>query len=319
MAALTEQERSRLLRLEDALHARVVGQHEAVEAVAEAIRRGRAGMGDPQRPVGSFLFLGPTGVGKTELARTLAGALFGDADRLVRFDMSEFQQRHTISRLIGAPPGYVGYQEPGQLTEAIRRSPYSVLLLDEIEKAHPDVFNTLLQLLDAGRLTDAQGRTVDFSNTVVILTSNIGADHILTATRAGRSVVDLRDSLMQLLSQAFRPEFLNRLDEIILFSGLDPAELRQITTMLLDQTRQRLRTQGVALRLSESAVDWLATHGHRPEFGARQLRRTIQRQIDNQLARLLLGGELRPGHTVQVTVTDDALEFTVTDPPQNTG
>jgi len=310
VAALTEEERSRLLQLEETLHTRIVGQHEAVGAVAEAIRRGRAGLADPQRPVGSFLFLGPTGVGKTELARTLAQALFGDVERLVRFDMSEFQERNSISRLIGAPPGYVGYEEAGQLTEAIRRAPYSVLLLDEIEKAHPDVFNTLLQLLDPGRLTDAQGRTVNFSNTVVILTSNVGADHILAATQAGRSTEELRDSLMQLLAQAFRPEFLNRLDEIILFTGLDRAELGQITTMLLEQTRHRLHAQDITLTISAPAVDWLSEQGYRPEFGARQLRRTIQREIDNPLARLLLSGELAPADTVRVTVEKDALHFT---------
>jgi len=291
------------------LHTRIVGQHEAVESVAEAIRRGRAGLADPHRPVGSFLFLGPTGVGKTELARTLAEALFGDVERLIRFDMSEFQERHSISRLIGAPPGYVGYEEAGQLTEAIRRAPYSVLLLDEIEKAHPDVFNTLLQLLDAGRLTDAHGRTVNFANTVVILTSNVGADQILKATAAGRSVESLRESLMQLLGHAFRPEFLNRIDEIILFSGLDPAELRQITTMLLEQTRRRLHAQDITLTISAPAVDWLSRHGYRPASGARELRRTIQRELDNPLARLLLSGNLTAGGTVRVTAAKGRLHF----------
>ncbi|WP_431472900.1 AAA family ATPase [Ornithinimicrobium sp. W1665] len=241
VAQLTEEEKERLLRLEETLHARVVGQQEAVEAVAEAVRRARAGLSDPNRPVGSFLFLGPTGVGKTELARALAEALFGDEARMVRFDMSEFQERHTVSRLMGAPPGYVGYEEAGQLTEAVRRTPYTVLLLDEIEKAHPDVFNTLLQLLDAGRLTDAQGRTVDFSNTVVIMTSNVGAERILAATQAGRSMEDLRETLMNMLGQSFRPEFLNRIDEIIIFHGLDRTQLRKITTLLLEQTRRRLR------------------------------------------------------------------------------
>ena len=312
VAQLTEEEKERLLRLEETLHGRVVGQQEAVEAVAEAVRRARAGLSDPNRPVGSFLFLGPTGVGKTELARALAEALFGDEARMVRFDMSEFQERHTVSRLMGAPPGYVGYEEAGQLTEAVRRTPYTVLLLDEIEKAHPDVFNTLLQLLDAGRLTDAQGRTVDFSNTVVIMTSNVGAERILAATQAGRSMEDLRETLMNLLGQSFRPEFLNRIDEIIIFRGLDRTQLRRITTLLLEQTRRRLRAQNITLDIEDQALDWLANRGFQPEFGARPLRRTIQRELDNQLSRLLLAGDLSPGDTVTVTVSDGRLHFATT-------
>jgi ATP-dependent Clp protease ATP-binding subunit ClpC len=307
VSQLTEEERERLLRLEDTLHARVVGQDEAVEAVAEAVRRARAGLADPNRPVGSFLFLGPTGVGKTELARALAEALFSDENRLVRFDMSEFQERHTVSRLLGAPPGYVGYEEAGQLTEAVRRTPYSVLLLDEIEKAHPDVFNTLLQLLDAGRLTDAQGRTVDFSNTVVIMTSNTGADRILSATRSGRPVEDLREALMEDLGQRFRPEFLNRIDDIVIFSGLDRQQIRRIADLLLERTRRRLHAQHITLNLSDEALDWLADRGYQPEFGARPLRRTIQRELDNALARQLLDGAIGPGDTVSVDVRDDRL------------
>lgn len=313
VSQLTEEERERLLRLEETLHARVVGQEEAVSAVAEAVRRARAGLADPNRPVGSFLFLGPTGVGKTELARTLAETLFGDENRMVRFDMSEFQERHTVSRLVGAPPGYVGYEEAGQLTEAVRRTPYTVVLLDEIEKAHPDVFNTLLQLLDAGRLTDAQGRTVDFTNAVVIMTSNIGADQILTATKAGQSMEDLREPLMQLLGQAFRPEFLNRIDEVIIFRGLDRSQLRHITELLLEQTRRRLHAQDINLRIDQAALDWLADRGFQPEFGARPLRRTIQRELDNQLSRMLLRGEIPPGETVTVTVEDDRLHFATDD------
>jgi ATP-dependent Clp protease ATP-binding subunit ClpC len=311
VAQLTEEERERLLRLEEHLHERVVGQDEAVEAVADAVRAARAGLSDPNRPVGSFLFLGPTGVGKTELARALAAALFGDEDRMVRFDMSEFQERHTVSRLVGAPPGYVGYEEAGQLTEAVRRTPYCLLLLDEIEKAHGDVFNTLLQLLDAGRLTDAQGRTVDFSNTVVIMTSNVGADRILQATAAGRDLEELRESLMQQLNQHFRPEFLNRIDEIIIFRGLDRVQLRQITALLLEQTRRRLRAQDVTLILTDAATDWLANRGYQPEFGARPLRRTIQREVDRKLSRMLLGGQIDPGDTVTVDVRDGALDFAV--------
>ena len=318
VSQLTEEERERLLRLEEHLHQRVVGQEEAVAAVAEAVRRARAGLADPRRPVGSFLFLGPTGVGKTELARALAAALFGDEDRVVRFDMSEFQERHTVSRLVGAPPGYVGYEEAGQLTEAVRRTPYAVLLLDEIEKAHPDVFNTLLQLLDAGRLTDSQGRTVDFSNTVVIMTSNVGADRILAATQAGRDLEELREPLMQLLGQSFRPEFLNRIDEIILFRGLERAQLRQITGLMLEQTRRRLRAQEITLDISEQAMDWLANRGFQPEFGARPLRRTIQRELDNALSRMLLSGELDPGDTVTVDVQNGRLHFTASSGAEET-
>jgi len=315
VAQLTEAERDRLLHLEEHLHQRVVGQDEAVEAVADAVRNGRAGLGHPDRPVGSFLFLGPTGVGKTELARALAETLFGDENRLVRFDMSEFQDKHTVSRLTGAPPGYVGYQDAGQLTDAVRRTPYTVLLLDEIEKAHSDVLNTLLQLLDAGRLTDARGRTVDFSHTVVIMTSNIGADQILTATASGRPVEELREPLMAAVARHFRPEFLNRIDEIVLFRGLDRAQLRQITELLLEQTHQRLRSMGVTLSVDERAVDWLANRGHRPESGARPLRRTIGRELDKRLSRMLLAGDIHSGRQVTVSVVDDQLNFTVLDQP----
>ena len=307
VAQLTEEEKDRLLRLEQHLHERVVGQDEAVNAVSRAVRRARAGMADPGRPDGSFLFLGPTGVGKTELARALAAALFGDEDRMVRFDMSEFQERHTVSRLVGAPPGYVGYEEAGQLTEAVRRKPYCVLLFDEIEKAHPDVFNTLLQLLDDGRLTDSQGRTVDFSNTVVIMTSNVGADRILATAAAGRAVEELREELMDLLGRHFRPEFLNRIDEVILFAGLDRPQLRQITQLLVEQSRRRLHAQDVALDITDDAVDWLANRGYQPQFGARPLRRTIQRELDDELSELLLRGDLRPGDTARVTAVDGAL------------
>jgi ATP-dependent Clp protease ATP-binding subunit ClpC len=315
VSQLTEEERDRLLHLEEHLHARVVGQDEAVAAVAEAVRRGRAGLSDPRRPLGSFLFLGPTGVGKTELARALAEALFGEEDRMVRLDMSEFQERHTVSRLLGAPPGYVGYEEAGQLTEAIRRRPYSVVLLDEIEKAHPDVFNILLQLLDDGRLTDSQGRTVDFRHAVIIMTSNLGADRILSATSAGQSVDSIRDWLLQLLQQHFRPEFLNRIDEIIIFHGLDRTELRQITELLLEQTRRRLRAQDITLEVTEAAMDWLANRGYQPEFGARPLRRTIQRELDNHLSRMLLDGQIKPGQTVRADERDGKLALNVENAP----
>ena len=265
------------MRLEEELHGRIVGQEEAVQAVAEAVRRSRAGLGDPNRPIGSFLFLGPTGVGKTELARALAEALFGDESLMVRFDMSEFQERHTVSRLVGAPPGYVGYDEAGQLTEQMRRRPYSVLLFDEIEKAHPDVFNILLQILDDGRLTDAQGRTVDFKNAVVIMTSNIGADRIQHFAREGGDFDQLKDELMDHLRGSFRPEFINRIDEIIVFRALSEEQLLDITRLLLDRLGRRLRAQRIEVEFSEEAVQLLSREGYDPEFGARPLRRTIQR------------------------------------------
>ncbi|MDR0344092.1 MAG: AAA family ATPase, partial [Nocardiopsaceae bacterium] len=287
--------------------------------VAEAVRRSRSGLGDPDRPVGSFLFLGPTGVGKTELARALAEALFGADSRMVRLDMSEFQERHTVSRLMGAPPGYVGYEEAGQLTEAVRRRPYSVVLLDEIEKAHPDVFNVLLQVLDDGRLTDSQGRTVDFRNTVLIMTSNLASDLISRSAGgfgfAGRGEDRpgnaLADELMRRLRESFRPEFLNRIDEIIVFSQLSREQLAQITGLLLEETRRRVHAQDVTLEFSPEAVDWLAEHGFQPEFGARPMRRTIQREVDNQLSRMLLDGIILPGQEVDVGVADGRLTFNV--------
>ncbi len=317
---VTEEEKERLLRLEQHLHGRVVGQDEAVAAVAEAVRRSRAGLGDPERPVGSFLFLGPTGVGKTELARALAEALFGSESRMIRLDMTEFQERQTVSRLIGAPPGYVGYEEAGQLTEAVRRRPYSVVLLDEIEKAHPDVFNVLLQILDDGRLTDGQGRTVDFKNAVLIMTSNLGSDVITRragplgfAGSAVSPVPGQRDAveeqLMRRLRDSFRPEFLNRIDEIIIFRQLDRMELRQVTELLLDETRHRLRAQDVAVEFTSAAVDWIADRGFQPEFGARPMRRTIQREVDNQLSRMLLNGQISSGQETTVDVEDGLLSF----------
>ena len=301
VAQLTEEERDKLLRLEEQLHRRVIGQDEAVDAVAEAVRRARAGLSDPNRPIGSFLFLGPTGVGKTELAKALAEALFGGEDHMIRIDMSEYQEKHTVSRLIGAPPGYVGYEEAGQLTEAVRRRPHSVVLLDEIEKAHPDVMNILLQLLDDGRLTDAQGRTVDFSNTIIIMTSNIGASKIL-GHRGDLS--ELRESLDNMLQLALRPELLNRIDEIVLFSRLDKTELRQIVDLLLTQTRQRMQGQGVQLQVTDEAKDALVERGYKPEFGARQLRRTVQREVANRLSRMLLDGSLSEGDTATVDAAD---------------
>jgi ATP-dependent Clp protease ATP-binding subunit ClpC len=318
VSQLTEEEMQRLLHLEEHLHERVIGQDEAVEVVAEAVRRSRVGLGDPGRPIGSFLFLGPTGVGKTELARALATALFGSENRMIRLDMSEFQERHTVSRLVGAPPGYVGHEEAGQLTEAVRRRPYSVILLDEIEKAHPDVFNTLLQVLDDGRLTDSQGRTVDFKNTVLIMTSNLGSELIVGrreplgfGTSSRTRDEGLRDQLMRRLRDSFRPEFLNRIDEIVIFRQLDTEQLRQITDLLLEETRRRMRAQDIEVEFTPEAVDWLAERGHEPEFGARPLRRVIQREVDNPMSRLLLDGRLHRGQRVRVVVRDGSLDFEV--------
>ncbi|WP_410818324.1 ATP-dependent Clp protease ATP-binding subunit [Micromonospora sp. 050-3] len=322
VSQLTEEERDRLLRLEGHLHQKVVGQDDAVTAVAEAVRRSRAGLADPERPMGSFLFLGPTGVGKTELARALAEALFGEADRMVRVDMSEFQERHTVSRLVGAPPGYVGYEEAGQLTEAVRRRPYAVVLLDEIEKAHPDVFNILLQVLDDGRLTDSQGRTVNFKNTVLIMTSNLGSELITGAQRSvgfGTGDVgseqesnELRERLMRRLQENFRPEFLNRIDEVIIFRRLEAEQLRDITALLLEETRRRMHAQDLQVEFTTAGIDWLAEHGYQPEFGARPLRRVIQREVDNHLSRMLLESAISPGQKVTVDVRDGALTFDVT-------
>jgi len=311
VSQLTAEERERLLRLEQQLHERIVGQEEAVTAVAEAIRRSRAGLGDPNRPVGSFLFLGPTGVGKTELARALAEVLFGDESLMVCFDMSEFQERHTVSRLVGAPPGYVGYEEAGQLTEQVRRRPYSVLLFDEIEKAHPDVFNILLQILDDGRLTDAQGRTVDFKHAVVIMTSNLGADRIQQFARQGGDFEGLKEDLMQILRQGFRPEFINRIDEIIVFRALDDRQLAEITRLLLDKLARRLRAQHIEVDFTEAAIELLAHEGFDPEFGARPLRRTIQRLVENELSRMVLSGTVSEGDRVTVNATDGKLRFDV--------
>jgi ATP-dependent Clp protease ATP-binding subunit ClpC len=316
---MTEEEKERLRRLEDELHRRVIGQDDAVRAIARAVRRSRTGMNDPDRPVGSFLFLGPTGVGKTELAKALAATLFGDENKMLRLDMSEFGERHTVSRLVGAPPGYVGYGEAGQLTEQVRRNPYSVILLDEIEKAHPDVFNTLLQVLDDGRLTDGQGRTVDFKNTVLIMTSNLGSDIISSKSGAlGFSTGDaeasekpLRDRVMGRLRESMRPEFLNRIDEIVIFRKLDNEQLHRITDLLLDDSRKRLQSKGIEISFSEAAVDWIAEHGHQPEFGARPLRRSIQRAVDDRIADLLLDDVLVEGGSIAVGVSDDELDLVV--------
>ncbi|KQQ03861.1 MULTISPECIES: ATP-dependent Clp protease ATP-binding subunit [unclassified Rathayibacter] len=323
VSRLTEGERDRLAHLETELHQRVIGQDDAVAAVARAVRRSRTGLGDATRPVGSFLFLGPTGVGKTELARTLAGSLFADEQSVIRFDMSEFGERHTVSRLVGAPPGYVGYDEAGQLTERVRRNPYSVILFDEIEKAHSDVFNLLLQVLDDGRLTDGQGRTVDFRNTVIIMTSNLGSEFL--ASRSGAlgfvahsddaaegfaSEKDLRDRVMGRLREAMRPEFLNRIDEIVLFRRLGREQLREIVSIVLDATRARLAPREVSLEVTESAIDWLAEHGYEPQYGARPLRRLVQRSVDDRIADLFVSGDVTDGGAVRVDAVGGELVVT---------
>lgn len=311
VSQLTEEERERLLHLEGQIHERIVGQEEAVEAVSEAIRRARAGLSDPRRPIGSFLFLGPTGVGKTELARALAEALFRDEAAMVRIDMSEFQEKHTVSRLVGAPPGYIGYEDAGQLTEAVRRRPYSVLLLDEIEKAHADVFNVLLQILDDGRLTDAQGRVVDFKNAVIIMTSNLGSQRIKAHVLLHESFEELKEDMNQLLRNTLRPEFVNRIDEVILFRSLDKDQIAEIARLLLDHTLRRLKTQGVAIEFTDDAVALIAEEGFDPEFGARPLRRAIQRRLDNVLSRMVLDGSLKSGDKVAVGAEKDGLGFEV--------
>ena len=305
VSKLMEGEVHKLVRLEDHLHDRVVGQNDAVASVSNAIRRSRAGLSDPNRPIGSFLFLGPTGVGKTELARALASFLFDDERAMVRLDMSEYMEKHSVSRLIGAPPGYVGYDEGGQLTEAVRRRPYAVILLDEVEKAHPDVFNTLLQLLDDGRLTDGHGRTVDFSNTVLIMTSNLGSEFINP---------DLPDEavesrVMDAVRAHFRPEFLNRIDDVIVFHRLTKDDLRQIAAIQFSGFEGRLADRRIELELSDEAADWLTENGYDTVYGARPLKRLLQTAIADPLALAILDGTFRDGDTVNVTVADGQLAF----------
>ena len=308
VARLMEGERQKLLRLDDALHERVVGQDEAVQLVSDAVIRARSGVKDPRRPIGSFLFLGPTGVGKTELSRALAEVLFDSEDNMVRLDMSEYQERHTVSRLVGAPPGYVGYEEGGQLTEAVRRKPYSVVLLDEIEKAHADVFNTLLQLLDDGRLTDAQGTTVDFRNCVVIMTSNIGSLHLLDGvTDEGEISEQARDRVMAELRAHFRPEFLNRVDDIVLFKPLTLEEIEQIVDLQVDDLRRRLASRRLELELTEPARELIAREGYDPVYGARPLRRFIQHEVETRIGRALLAGDIPDGSTITLDTDGDEL------------
>jgi ATP-dependent Clp protease ATP-binding subunit ClpB len=308
VSRMLEGERDKLLRMEEALHARVVGQDEAVDAIANAIRRSRAGLSDPNRPNGSFLFLGPTGVGKTELTKALAEFLFDTDEAMVRVDMSEFMEKHSVARLIGAPPGYVGYEEGGHLTEAVRRRPYSVILLDEIEKAHPDVFNVLLQVLEDGRLTDGHGRTVDFRNTVVVMTSNLGSQVI--QDMAGEEHYDaMKQAVMEIVASHFRPEFINRVDELVVFHPLDKAELRRITEIQLGHLRDRLDAMGIRLSVTDVALDMLAEAGFDPVYGARPLKRTIQQSIENPLANELLSGRFAPGDVITVDYRADTYSF----------
>ena len=304
---LVEGEKDKLLRLEDVLHQRVIGQHEAVTLVTEAILRARSGIKDPRRPVGSFLFLGPTGVGKTELAKTLAETLFDTEAAMVRIDMSEYMEKHSVARLIGAPPGYVGYDEGGQLTEAVRRKPYAVILFDEIEKAHPDVFNVLLQVLDDGRITDSQGRTVDFKNTVIIMTSNLGSRFLLEGVTGDTIPESVRESVMMELRKAFRPEFLNRIDETILFKPLTLEEITTIVDLLLADLNKRLADRRVTVTLDKKAKEWAAEKGYDPVFGARPLKRFLQRNIETKLARALISGQVAEGSEVKFVVKDDEL------------
>ena len=313
---MTEGESERLLKLEDILHERVIGQEEAISAVSRAIRRARAGLQDPKRPIGSFIFLGPTGVGKTELCRALGEAMFGDENALIRLDMSEYMEKHTVSRMVGAPPGYIGYEEGGQLTEAVRRKPYSVVLFDEIEKAHPDVFNMLLQILDDGRLTDSNGRVVSFRNCVIVMTSNAGA-HAINEGRAlgfgGGDVSNhyegMRTRVMEELKRVFRPEFLNRVDEIVVFHALSEKEIQKIAALMLGQMNGRLKQLGVIMEYNDDVVKLLAESGYDEKLGARPLRRAIQRRVEDALSEALIAGKLKLGDSVKAEVRDGELTF----------
>ena len=309
VSKMMESERDKLLHMEDALGKRVIGQHEAVVAVSNAIRRARAGLSDPNRPSGSFLFLGPTGVGKTELTKALASFLFDTDDAMVRIDMSEFMEKHSVARLIGAPPGYVGYEEGGYLTEAVRRRPYSVILLDEVEKAHPDVFNILLQVLDDGRLTDGQGRTVDFRNTVIIMTSNLGSS-IIQDMAGEENYTQMKAAVMEVVGTHFRPEFINRIDEVVVFHPLDKAEIRKIADIQLNNLRKRLAARELGLQISEPALDFIAQAGFDPVYGARPLKRAVQQEVENPLAQQILAGKFMPGDTIDIDLKDDHITFT---------
>jgi ATP-dependent Clp protease ATP-binding subunit ClpC len=316
---LTEEERAKLIKLEEKLKERVIGQEEAITAVANAIRVSRAGLSEGRRPIATMMFLGPTGVGKTELAKALAETVFGNEEAMIRLDMSEYMERHSVSRMIGSPPGYIGYDEGGQLTEPVRRRPYTVVLLDEIEKAHPDVYNVLLQVFDDGRLTDGKGRVVDFSNTIIIATSNLGSDlrHEMESIgfhdgeQLGAEPPDFKDRLMGVLRGHFRPEFINRLDEIVVFHQLTPEQIEHIVRLQLERVKRIAHGQAVTLQIDESVVKYLAEIGYVPEFGARELRRHIKRDLENELAKQLLGGMVTEGSTVKVSHTKDGMQFKV--------
>jgi ATP-dependent Clp protease ATP-binding subunit ClpB len=309
ISKLVESEKEKLLHLEDVLHDRVVGQEEAVTAIADAIQRSRAGLADPNRPIASFIFLGPTGVGKTELAKALAAYLFDTEDSMVRIDMSEYMEKHSVSRLVGAPPGYVGYEEGGQLTEAVRRRPYAVILFDEIEKAHPDVFNIMLQILDDGRVTDSQGRTVDFKNSIIIMTSNVGSQFILDIAGDDSKYEEMRDRVMESMRSSFRPEFLNRIDEIVIFHALRRDELRRIVKLQVKRLEQRLGDRRITLKLADAALDFIAEVGYDPVYGARPLKRIIQRQLETQIAKGILRGDYTDGDTIFVDIENERLAF----------
>lgn len=307
---LVEGEREKLMKLNETLHQRVIGQDEAVDAVSDAVLRSRAGLQDPHRPLGSFLFLGPTGVGKTELAKALAENLFDSEDHMVRIDMSEYMEKHSVSRLVGAPPGYVGYEEGGQLTEAVRRNPYTIVLLDEIEKAHPDVFNILLQVLDDGRLTDSKGRVVDFKNTVMIMTSNIGSNLLLEGvTQDGTIPEAVKEQVLGLLRGSFKPEFLNRIDDTILFTPLSLDNVKGIVDKIVAQVARRLDAQEIYLELSDEAKDWIAENGYEPAYGARPLKRFVTREVETPLAKEIISGRVMPKTRVIISLLDDHLVF----------
>ena len=309
ISKLVESEKEKLLQLEDVLHDRVVGQEEAVTAIADAIQRSRAGLADPNRPIASFIFLGPTGVGKTELAKALAAYLFDTEDSMVRIDMSEYMEKHSVSRLVGAPPGYVGYEEGGQLTEAVRRRPYAVILFDEIEKAHPDVFNIMLQILDDGRVTDSQGRTIDFKNSIIIMTSNVGSQFILDIAGDDSKYDEMRDRVMESMRSSFRPEFLNRIDEIVIFHALRRDELRRIVKLQVQRLEQRLSDRRMTLKIADAALDFIAEVGYDPVYGARPLKRIIQRQLETQIAKGILRGDYADGDTIFVDIENERLAF----------
>jgi ATP-dependent Clp protease ATP-binding subunit ClpB len=313
VSKMLQSDKQKLLQMEDALHKRVIGQHEAVTAIANAVRRSRSGLSDPNRPNGSFLFLGPTGVGKTELCKALAEFLFDTEEAMVRIDMSEFMEQHSVARLIGAPPGYVGYEEGGYLTEAVRRRPYSVLLLDEVEKAHPDVFNILLQVLDDGRLTDGHGRTVDFRNTVIVMTSNLGSDRIQDLMSAGvpddKTYEQVKRDVMSVVTRHFRPEFVNRIDETVVFHPLAAAQIRNIANIQIASLNKRLQYNDLSIEVSQTVLDKIAALGYDPVYGARPLRRAVQNWIENPLAQRVIRGDYNPGDRIVVDVSDEGFAF----------